>query len=353
MINRVKNHIRKYILKYIPVICTLLFVPILSISSFAYTLPYNSYDFYNKSHLSMACTIVYDGGKVGTATRNHDPDKFNTPFAITKQHLNVTQIDYTCDGDSGFELPFDFEKNNYYISFAHTTNHSSTGYEFVPTDFYLLYYDSSGVQVNVSLNIISQSSMSSNQVDGIMLIAEIPFIPSSNLLGMRVTGLGTIYTDDLWSIASFVYEFPKSDGNSTQDIITAINNQTSSLGGKLDGIDSGIDKGNDLIENGTDETQQAVTDFNEVFEDFNTQLEEIESFETQFTDDFNTANETYLNELSQFTMPYGVINAGNWLSTSMQTVYDNANDYKMLWLVPLLLGVPLVIFFFKRGDNSE
>ena len=108
------------------------------------------------------------------------------------------------------------------------------------------------------------------------------------------------------------------------------------------------------MENGNDATSDAVSDFNEVFEQFNQELDNWEAFDDEILGEFESANEQYLTELQNFELSASLLNAGNWLSTSMQTVYDNSSDFKMLYLVPLLFGLPILLFVIKKqGGDKE
>ena len=104
---------------------------------------------------------------------------------------------------------------------------------------------------------------------------------------------------------------------------------------------------------GDRESNSAVANFNSIFADFNSELDNIDNFDTTVFNEFNTSNTQYLTQLSNFNLSNSVLSAGTWLSSSMQTVFDNSSDYKMLWLVPLLFGIPILIFITKKSKGDS
>lgn len=107
------------------------------------------------------------------------------------------------------------------------------------------------------------------------------------------------------------------------------------------------------IVEGSVDSNNAVENFNSVFDDFNSGISNLNSFDDSILGEFNSANSSYKTQLNNFTLSSSLLNAGNFLSTSMQTVYDSSSDYKMLWLVPLLFGIPILLFVIRKiGDDK-
>lgn len=340
MIDKVKNHILKYIRKYISLAVAVVALPFVAFNSFAYTDTYPLYQASLKEiYGSFDINGTYQGPKEHTFPQGDDQIYWQSSNITVNNTTGLMMSFVAAAGESDrfYAFPVNTDLYNYYFVGDIGIQSSMTDFNFTGVD---LYY---GVMSD-GFTMYSPHTITDVKItpyNGVHYKFGYSFTGKIESLDIN-SAISAVKLN--WDLVNFVGQIRFNFG------ILCIEKSASC---DVDSIITAIQQQNNLIENGNDETDDVVTDFNEVFEEFNTQLEEIETFETQFTDDFNAANETYLSELSQFAMPYGVINAGNWLSTSMQTIYDNSDDYKMLWLVPLLLGVPLVIFFFKRGDNSE
>lgn len=346
-----KNKIKKRIRKYMTIFCSLLFIPVFCINSYAYT----SYDNF-PINLGVVVNINNRSG-TGYSSASILPNEENVYSVSHTLTNNVYALSFVLN--EAYSIPVDIDVFNYYLVGSVYSGVSDINkFLFFPDVIRVIANNHDNTNVNLP---ISDERFYHNDADnwkGFSYSCKLDLSDYTSFRRIYMDARNTTGTLTLPASLSFemsVIALPKSmtDGDATAAIVAAINNQTSQLSSQLGEIDSGIDKGNDLIENGTDETQSAVTDFNEIFEDFNEELDKVEEFDTEILDEFNAANEQYLTELNNFTLSGSLLNAGNWLSTSMQTVYDNSSDYKMLWLVPLLLGIPLLILFIKRSDNNE
>lgn len=66
----------------------------------------------------------------------------------------------------------------------------------------------------------------------------------------------------------------------------------------------------------------------------------------QFTD-FNAAFQQM--DFSVFTLTGDILNTSNWLANQIQILYNNTGDFKILMVMPLILGI--VMFLIGRGSN--
>lgn len=334
MINKFKKHLRKYI----AVALTFLMIPLCSIRSFAYEKEYLSYPWFSSSN------AVYYGSSLNTV--------LSESYEMT--HSTITNV-FTYEFTSSSAVTFNsvFIGNEIY-DFLYPYDPDRYTYKFVGS-FVFDYGDFN--PSTVQLKDIKDYVFSDGQV--------ISSSSVQNLLVDKVTNTDGVFFNfsfDLndysnLSVLEFVFNPPGSYTNREKSRIkftgSVIAVPVDTSAESTDAIIDAIHDQTDVIENGNDETQDAVSDFEEVFDDFNEELENIEDFDNQVIEDFTAANDEYLSQLEDFSLTGSLFNAANWLSISMQDIYDNSSDYKMLWLVPLLLGVPLMILFLKKGGDNE
>lgn len=191
------------------------------------------------------------------------------------------------------------------------------------------------------------------------------------LTSSRITQISMssrLYPEDYFTIPAnlkfscSVIEVPKNSVTASDitSIINAITNQTTSIinnaNSNTEDITNNLTQNFtelfDITINGTDDTDSTVSDFDDVFSDFNDKIADWEEFDDSIISDWNDANSEYQTQLSDFNLSTSLLKAGNWLSTSMQNIYDNSSDYKMLWLVPLLFGIPILLFVIGKGREE-
>lgn len=338
ILKRYSDKFKINIRKYIAVALTLLMIPLCSITSSAYEFEYLSYPWMNNWK-------VYYGTKLSSVQ--------DESYETTKNSLNVYTYEFSSTSALTVEKLF---FGNDLADFLYPYDSSRYTYKFVGAfvfDYKVGEFNPNTVMLEDIVihqfnngDLVSSDSVTNlvvdkkTNLDGVVFNFnfDLPTYNTLNVIELQFNPVGK-YTDRDTSrikITGSVIAVPKETSDeSTNAIIDAIHDQT------------------DVIENGNDETQDAVSDFEEVFDNFNEELENIEDFDNQVIEDFTAANEEYLTQLENFSLSGSLLNAGNWLSSSMQTIYDNSSDYKMLWLVPLLLGVPLMILFLKKGGDNE
>lgn len=344
-----KNKIKKHIRKYMTIFCSLLIIPLFSFHSYALEATYPQY---NLDVPRLYSTTISSNFVLGdNYVYSYEGSHTLTDGLVIRMWSDDSETDNTL----AFPVMPDLYDYYIYASFGQR----STGGTFAPNSIVLC----NGRGTSTYPTYLSDTYFYKTQflgADAYYNMIKYNFIAKLNVTedknnyyfgGIKFEGAGTISSVSYFEFTVFLV--PKGDTVAVDNIVSAINNQTAELGGKLDGIDDGIQHGNDLIENGTDKTQSAVTDFNEVFEDFNNELDKVEEFDAEILDEFNAANEEYLTQLNNFELSASLLNAGNWLSTSMQTIYDNSSDYKMLWLVPLLFGIPILLFVVKKSGGDD
>lgn len=336
-----KNKIKKNIRKYIPVLCTLFLIPCISFNAFAFTVPISSMPIHPDVGAS-AGIYIYDEfvGDVEIPIV-YDYGEFSYEFHTDVDTTSVEAFNFSIA--PGFNPSFNLEVYDYYLAF---NIYFSDSRSYLNVDIVNLFAPKKSASYDEQefdlLDVRTANGyFNDNDIyDGVVtVVGRIPdeynSLPISDIL--LICNGGRIYASQYNEITSFLYQVPKgTDEEVVNSLIDAINNQS------------------DLIENGNSGTQSNISDFNQVFDEFNNELENWEAFDDEIIGEFNDANEQYLNELNNFELSDSLLLAGNWLSTSMQTVYDASSDYKMLWLVPLLFGLPILLFVIKKsgGDNE-
>lgn len=357
--NNPKKHIKSKLRKLASVCLSLLFVPFFVFSVHADEMHQIGTPFYRRDGQSSLSVYLSNNTwkNYGMSTK---VDDFNGKWTLGNDSGKRFKVYFDPDG---WTIPY-FENYDYYLNVT-LTNMTS---QIKINDIAVIRKSSAGTEVNMSISDKTYGVSTYGNNMGYYVTCKLNALDVNSTIG----SLNLVF-DNTYSIGNsvricyIVYAVPKSAGATSSDIsalIQAINSQTTTLNGSIGGVNSSIQsgtatldgtlqEGNDLMENGNSDTQSTVSDFNEVFEDFNEELDNIEQFDELILDEFNSANENYLNELDNFELSSSLLNAGNWLSISMQTVYDNSSDFKMLWLVPLLFGIPVLILFVKKENNSE
>lgn len=332
---KMKIFIRKHIRKYIPALCSLFLIPLFSFNAFAYSATYPQY---NYSLPNIGVRFLSSDGTYSAVGFPSRVDTVQDVYSINYSHISVMDeylfySNSASPNNATWVIPYLPDYDYYFLANYYFEDQTL---DFNISDFKLCYSIDSTVYEHIisNVNIIPYSIDSRH---GYTMMCKIDsFSTDAGLYSHRM------YFDDEFSVinklqfyTASVFVVPKGDTQALDNIAEAINNQT------------------DIIENGTSDTQSAVDNFTSVFDDFNQELENWEQFDDEVIGEFDEANTGYMNELSNFSLSGSLLNAGNWLSTSMQTVYDNSSDYKMLWLVPLLFGIPILLFIIRKNGDDE
>lgn len=130
-----------------------------------------------------------------------------------------------------------------------------------------------------------------------------------------------------WDVVfSLSREMPSSSGNS--DVIQAIQNQTDEI------LGAGSDNSGtvDNIESGSSDLEDYISDYTEIEQSMHHKFVETQS---ALNGDFTGFSWGSLSTCL------------NWCSDYLQQIYLNSGDFKMMIVLPLLLGIAL--FFIGRG----
>lgn len=135
------------------------------------------------------------------------------------------------------------------------------------------------------------------------------------------------------------------NGEDIQSVIEAIQEQT------------------DIIEHGNAGTQSGINDFNSIMQDFNSELGNVEDFNNSIFDGFSDYSSDINSSISGFSFSSGLLSCATWFSGQLQSYFDSSGEFKMVFLLPFLLGVPYLIINLSRaerrssrrrgGDNSD
>lgn len=126
----------------------------------------------------------------------------------------------------------------------------------------------------------------------------------------------------------YLYDITDSSESEVNQIVTAINNQTTNImnaGSSYGGTTSDILSGNDSLSGYIDDYTQ---------------------IEQAMHDNFESAQSALIGDFTGFTWG-SLSNTLNWTSNYLQEIYLNSGDFKMMIILPLLLGIAL--FFIGRG----
>lgn len=102
---------------------------------------------------------------------------------------------------------------------------------------------------------------------------------------------------------------------------------------------------------GNSDTDSTNSDFSNQDSEFNSRANEYNDLEDGFTSQFDEDQSAVNESFTGWT--WGALTQGaNYIATSIQNLYDNAGDFRQLWLFPLLLGVALV-FLGRWGSVAR
>lgn len=344
---KIKYFMKKHKNRILSVFCSLLLIPLFTVRSFAFDFFYNTIvtDF---MQMRLEANVSLNSGSVSPNEAYYY--NFSNNSATGIRFFNTIFL-------ATWDVMFDNVNYDYYVSLI-VDSQSDDSFSFRPDRINVRRLNDDG-SINDSrmedFHIYEYNGWNTGgRSKGYRILAKFP-----DSFGYSIRGFSML-NDNLGSLPSninvsvvIIQTNKDSSAEMVNAIVQAINNQTDDLGGRIDGTNDRIDETNDLIQDGDKGTQSAITDFNEVFEDFNEELENWEQFDDEIIGEFESANTEYLTELNNFSLSGSLLNAGNWLSTSMQTVYDNSSDYKMLWLVPLLFGIPILLFIIRKNGDDE
>lgn len=297
-----------------------------SVPSYATTLPLESVPFYNSAFKNMQFRIRDTSGNNISFTGTFDDSVFGTVFNLDKDY-NLSNLFYRVNSDTyAFEYAFNHDVFDYYLTFSVGSARPNI---FTASSFGVIGYDVGGTYSDyfcTDLVVLSNSNVSYN---GFTVIGKLPENTPTRLSYIRCGGSFFIGAGNV-SVEAFLYQVPKnSSSEQVVSIIQAINNQTDSImnaGSGFGGTSSGISSGNSELN------------------DYISQYTEIE----QGMHDKFVETQTALN--GDFTgFSWGSLSTClNWVSDYLQQIYLNSGDFKMMIVLPLLLGIAL--FLIGRGS---
>lgn len=357
-----KNHFKKLV-SFISVLCV---TSLFCIVGSAEELQSNGYDLHPLSgYLNLN---IYNG--LTSVGWDADPPPVGNIYQFDNvSYSSIDQITFSAmtPNSQGFDVLFNQVLYDYYFIvtvFADVSNNEE--FTFYPDYMsYQTYPCDSGSRWYAFLNL-NTKHFDTPYSRGFTIIGKMQSTTTSSRLtqiSMRNRDSSSGYTFPAnIKFSCSVIEVPKNSVTASDitSIINAITSQTSSIINNANSNTQDITNNLtqnftelfDITINGTDDTDSTVSDFDDVFSDFNDNISELEEFDDDIISDWNDANSEYQTQLSDFNLSTSLLKAGNWLSTSMQRVYDDSSDYKMLWLVPLLFGIPILLFVISKGREE-
>lgn len=121
----------------------------------------------------------------------------------------------------------------------------------------------------------------------------------------------------------------------------------------LSSVIAAIQEQTDMIEKGNAGTQSGINDFNSVMQDFNSELTNIEDFNNSIFDGFSDYSSDINSSISGFSFSSGLLSCATWFSTQVQQYFDNSGEFKLVFLLPFLLGVPYLIINLSRAERRS
>lgn len=329
---RLKNFLNKHKRIFVNLTVTICLIPCFCVNAFAAEV---SPDAQNEWFL-----LPFNSMTVGSGYQDFTFDDVGGTYNGTYNGSISSSSAGFCVNDIGAVMPLLAVDHNYYI--FHTFSYQTSSY--------------------VGLNRIVVRSDITTSSNSFSLV---PVYYSSSYVNDTVTGVGihsySPTSDRMLSTSSYIYyEFNESiivNGrvsfswyivdvtDSTQEqidsLISAINNQTDVISGKIDDTNNFIDKGNSG-------TGGIVSDFQDKDNELNEVVSEYQAVEQQFFDDFTANQDAITSDIVGWSWG-GLVNCANWVGETMTDYYNNMGDFRQYIIYPLMLGIAL--FFLGRGSS--
>lgn len=335
---RLKKLLSKYKNKIFSFIAVIACIPFLSVNTFAAESFYNTI---TPPELANLNANLGSGNVLSSDGLNAQSlYEFGNTTTYTASSINFIYPD-------SWNLDFNPDLYDYYL----TLIFDSYSGKFAPNFIRITSYTASG-SANHNLTDVVIDSISGrgngNVLNGYHIIGKIPESFNGNFRSVYVSGTSGTIGKYLCAYISITQVNKGTDTAVAQSIISAINNQTSVLGGHLGNINSGINKGNDLIENGNNSTSGIVSDNNSSIDNLDEVVSEYRATEESFFNDFNANQQAITSDIVGWSWG-GLVNCANWVGDTLTSYYNNMGDFRQYIIYPLMLGIAL--FFLGRGGS--
>lgn len=337
---RLKKFLNKYKNRIFSFIAVIACIPLLSISSFAFTVPISSMPICPDAG-ALAGIYVSDGfeGYVEIST-NYDYGEFSYEFHNDVDMTSVGAFEFWIS--PGFNPSFNLEVYDYYLAFNIYFS-DIRSYLFVDTVNVYAPKVGAANDSEQSFDLLDVRTGNGYFFDDeiydnvVTVVGRIPddynSLPISDIL--LICSDGRIYASQYNEITAFLYQVPKgTDEEVVNNLIDAINNQTDVLGG--------------YINNGNDSTGGIVSGNNSAIDDLDEVVSEYHATEQQFFDDFNSNQQAITSDIVGWSWG-GLVNCANWVGETLTDYYNNMGDFRQFIIYPLMLGIAL--FFLGRGGS--
>lgn len=330
---RLKKFLNKYKNRIVSFIVVSAFVPLFAFNAFAYT-SYDNFP-YNKDVLT-----VYVNSNYYTNTKNTD-----NQYQFSNPSQNTTFISILSLYDDVWNIPVNIEIFDYYlVASVFAQDGGDINFTFFPSRFRVGYNGHSSDELYYyDVSDVNFYHTDTDAYKGFSASCKVDLTPSSAIGFVRFDAPSSLYVPSNIFVEMSVIALPKglTSGDANQALVSAINNQTSTLGGKIDDTNDFIDKGNDSTGGIVSGNNSAIGELDEV-------VSEYHATEQQFFDDFNTNQQAITSDIVGWSWG-GLVNCANWVGETMTDYYNNMGDFRQYIIYPLMLGIAL--FFLGRGGS--
>lgn len=334
MMNKVKNSLKKYKNKILTFVCVIACIPVFSISSYAYTsstqFPFQSVDALD-IHSGFGVHSYYNPSFDANLNLFH-----HSNIAVA----DVTAIDIT--NSSPLHVTDISSLYDYYLVYSVYSDDTQYPFTFSPTS--VCFWSRSGPNQGVTVDIVDGDlnfyRINGRYSNGFTLSCKLDMSTYSDAFILRINGFGVVGSN-IWS-EGMIISVPKDTSlEAVNAIVSAINNQTMHLGGKIDDTNNFIDKGNSS-------TGGIVSNFQDKDNELNEVVSQYREVENQFFEDFNTNQSAITSDIVGWSWG-GLVNCADWVGTTLTNYYNNMGDFRQYIIYPLMLGIAL--FFLGRGGS--
>lgn len=329
-----KKCLDKYKNNILSFVTVLLFLPLFTITSYAYDVEYLSYPWLGNGK-------VYYGTKMDTVLAES--------YEMTKNSLNIYTYEFGSTsaltvnqlffGNDLYEFLYPYDNTRYTYKFVGAVVMDYSVGNFNPNTVML---DDIVIHQFNNANIINSSSAVNLSVDKQTVADGVVFnfnfdLPSYNTLNVlefkfNPSGVYTSRETSRLKVTGSVIAIPiDNNGEGVED---AIRDQTTIIGGL-------IDEGNNSTGGIVDGNNDAIGNLDSVIEDYR-ETEQV------FFDDFTANQQAITSDIVGWSWG-GLVNCANWVGETMTDYYNSMGDFRQYIIYPLMLGIAL--FFLGRGGS--
>lgn len=108
-----------------------------------------------------------------------------------------------------------------------------------------------------------------------------------------------------------------------------------------------LDKIFDLLSGGDSDTPSVIDNANSALTDFNSKAGEINNFEDQMINSFESSHSSINSAVSNFSFGTSFLTCASWVANQMNNIYTSDSNTAFMYIFPMLFGIG--IFFIGGG----